>query len=150
MPQGKQGTPKAPSEAAQVSQWSEDLIILYTNQEGGHWTPFNTPLSVYEIKQFLWSEADNGMIQESEWFYYPNSNLLPVFHSILLPNAARWDARRQHWTGYQLSGGFVDWWRQYVNGYNPQESDLDREKNIRFWKDQGPGTICKEFEEYVE
>jgi|TARA_Y100000034_G_scaffold135640_1_gene208397 hypothetical protein len=40
------------------------MFILYTENEGGEWTPWNTPLSNKEIMDGLWGEGDGGMVSE--------------------------------------------------------------------------------------
>jgi len=98
------------------------VIILYTETEGGEWIPFNTPLSVDDIHGNLWGPEDNGAIIEDGALYSPNGDLLPTFHSILLPDASRWDAVNTEWTHYFGSTAFHDWWQRYITNYHKPAS----------------------------
>lgn len=114
------------------------MTILYTDRMGGDWIPFNTPLSDEEIKETLRTENDEGEIGEGDertnWLYYPASDLLPVFHSILLSDNSRWDAFTQRWTRY-INDSFVEEWRAgYIAHYKPGERHYPY-----VWLDQGPG-----------
>jgi len=67
--------------------------------------------------------------------YIPNGDLLPTFHSILLPDASRWDPVNEDWSYYLWGPEFDEWWARYVVNYGPGQ-----EKNpLIYWADQGPG-----------
>jgi len=110
------------------------MVILFTETEGGEWIPFNTPLSVDDIHGNLWGPDDNGAIIEDDALYSPNGDLLPTFHSILLPDASRWDAANTEWTYYLWGPEFDRWWERYLAGFKLEEKDV-----LKFWADQGPG-----------
>jgi len=109
------------------------VVILYTEKEGGEWIPFNTPMSVEEIHDNLWKQNDDGMIVKEEGLYYPHSDVLPILHSILLPDASRWDAVNWEWISYHGGTYFKIWRAMYLEYYKPGHTDP------RFWwLDQGP------------
>lgn len=107
------------------------MFILYTSQFYGEWIPFNTPLTEGEIFERLWTTEDNGMISEEDSLYIPGGDLLPSFHSILLPNGYRWDAYNQAWTQCRVS----DKWRLILENYVREWNNPER---TFFWRDQEP------------
>jgi len=68
------------------------MIILYTDKEGGEWIPFNTPMSVDDIRNNLWGPEDNGAIMDEEngfKVYIPNGDLLPQYIANYKPGQER-------------------------------------------------------------
>jgi len=110
------------------------MVILYTETEGGEWIPFNTPMSAKEIHDNLWKQNDDGMICKEDGLYYPHSDILPILHSVLLPDASRWDAVNWEWVSYRDSTEFKSWWTTYIEHYRLGIFDP-----TFFWRDQGPG-----------
>jgi len=121
-----------------VEDWTYQevlMFILYTDKKGGEWIPWNTPLSIQDIRENLWVRGvDNAMIDEEKGLYCPAFDLLPMFHSILLCNATRWDAVNMGWSSYQDGTFFQEWWHKYITHYKPGET-----QSLYWWLDQGPG-----------
>jgi len=122
------------------------MVILFTDKEGSEWIPFNTPLSVDDIHGNLWGPDDNGAIIEDDALYSPNGDLLPTFHSILLPDASRWDAVNTKWTFYLGSPEFHKWWDLYLINYKPGMAQASDPVSHYWWRDQGPGWTREAFE----
>lgn len=141
------------------------MIILYTDLPGGEWIPFNTPCSPEMIRAILspdlavcWLGAvahvplppsikrktfhdhANGshICYHADGFevFLPAGDVLPVFHSIMLPTGARWDATNRQWTFFICSDEFKVWREKYIANYKPGQRTEGREY---WWLDQGPG-----------
>ena len=129
------------------------MIILYTDQQGGHWIPWNSPLTVTELqKTVAYAESGRRDFPAIFWdkgcnLFYPDGDTLPRFHSILLPTPARWDAFNCHWTFFVNDPIFQDWWAKYIASYSPNVSDEEREHR---WRDQGPSAKWDDVVRYRE
>jgi hypothetical protein len=118
------------------------LILLYTTVEGGHWIPFNTPLSPLELGRVTAIAARGSrdfpaIFHDEDGFdrLYPDGDTLPRFHSILTSEGRRWDATNQRWESYDVNGLFREWFTNYVANYRPFELDGERKFG---WRDQEP------------
>jgi len=128
------------------------LIILYTDHEAGEWIPFNTPVSMEDIRAILDRQIPTCLLgnhvgrvrvsfdhiclragkDDDTLVFVPQSDVLPVFHSILLPTATRWDVVNRRWASYICDTLFKEWWVIYIEHYESGETEPKR-----WWLDQG-------------
>ena len=130
------------------------MFILYTDRPQGEWKPwatYFTPLDVRMIiddaiyKSFVKAPVSHCIVhgikhlhRESDGtiLFVPEADTLPVFYSLLLPTAARWDVANRTWSFYVCGDRFKDWWKTYIANFKPSEEPEERKY---WWLDQGPG-----------
>ena len=130
------------------------MFLLYTDRPQGEWKPWATCFAPLEVRMII-DDAAPFVIEKppsscivhginhihldsskNVSFFVPEVDTFPVFHSILLSTAARWDAASRQWTFYVCGDHFKDWWKTYIANFKPHEEPEERKY---WWLDQGPG-----------